>query len=503
MNFYYREKQLKRYFKSYIKSLSFIFLSVNLAFASNAVDAIIEHHTQRRILENKNIDVNKSSIKQESDAITGILTTTTVDTKRHASDQEKFHILRAVVGERIAARLTEIKTTGSFSAKSDSNPYSAILKNLTSCNTDLRNHYRVLELTYNLGDSFATSTSPNVTIKNMTEELLFLTGTDYCFFGCLIESVFWEHHLVTCDQVTQNIFELFPQFEQRNKSWLGATILASVAEIKDHPLSKFASIFSHSNDPQEILESLNSIWGQKYSPYQFSAAKFLVLYAHPSFWSTGIKVLSNIDQYIIGSPDHVNLKMLRDPASLRKDLRDTLEKIKKTEDLISIAEKEMKMYEENKGLDEEEQTKRINLSIENLTQEFEVKNQLDLKIQLLISLLPNFPLSHPQQLSAHDFLYIEQWDRLIAISELDAKLLENEINLAKNIMAQNNASTQTQVTTKGLLNKFLSSKEVSSRFDEIKFKLLQYLMHTPISITYIELLDSVTNIDEAVQTAVA
>lgn len=480
MNFYFREKQLKRYFKSYIKSLSFIFLSVNLAFASNAVDAIIEHHTQRRILVNTDIVGNKSSIKQESDAITGILTTTTVDTKRHASDQEKFHILKAVVGERFVARAAELKSTNGFSEKPGPNPYSAILKKLTADNTALRNHYRVLELTCDLGDCVGTGDLKSETFNSTIKDLRTLTGMGNHFYQSLIESVLWEHHLVTCDQVTQNIFELIPQFEQQNKSWLTKITLNSVVEINHHPLKKFAQTYMDSilrdtesedafysaDDQENFLKSLDSIWGSEYSPYQFSAAKFLVLSPYKAFWCVGIQVLCGIDVYAIAHPNITNpylenVKFFRKHKEKEEAL--TKEIVTKKEVLASVTESSEK-YKESNGLLETENS-RINLLQEIL-------NLQNRKNHLAV---------HPAQQDAHNFLCIKQWDNMESwdnteSNDFNQELLKREINMAKKLVAMDNRDN-TVVTRQNILHEFLDLKEKSSRHKEIRNKLYHILLH--------------------------
>ncbi len=408
---------------------------MNLAFASNVVDTIIDHHTQRRILVNTDIIENKDSIRQESDAITDILTTTPVDAKRHASAQEKFDILKAVVGERVIARLTELKNTGSFSVKTDSNPYTAILTKLSLDSKSLHNHYRVLELTYSLGDLLATATKYDATIENIISDLSSLTGMNSQFFGALIDIIFHEHHLAIHDQSTSNIFELIPAFEQQNKMWLIPVVLNSISEIKNHPLSDFASAYL--NPPQAgwtqvILKSLDSIWGEDYSPYQFSAAKFLSFCQERSFSHIGITVLCNIDLYDIA--DH----------SLT--INDVITRFRKQS---TASGRLIADIEGTKKLEENEKEELLKVGKD-----------------------------HPNKKNAKDLLSTTLWD-LIASLDPENKLLAREIHLAKTIIGERIKSEITTELAKISMDEFLSVNEKSAHYDDIRSKLFNYLLNNP------------------------
>lgn len=118
-------KQLMNLFTSYARLLAILFVSGNISFASDVITTIKNHHDQRRRLANTDIVKNEDLIRQASNEITYTLTHTPVNTKRHASREEKWTILRAVLGGRIIDSKKEEQESAT------SNPYSSTLISLT------------------------------------------------------------------------------------------------------------------------------------------------------------------------------------------------------------------------------------------------------------------------------------------------------------------------------------------------------------------------------------
>lgn len=194
--------------KHHIKSLILICFAAIHGFASDAidtsdVDTITTHHTERRNLANADLIRNQSKIKTESDSITDILSKPNkVDIKRHATVEERTQILSAVLGERLLAQ--KMIHNGAEDFPMPDNHYRVIREKLEqTASTNIedaakRNHYRVLELTCDLGDILGCAVIKQIEDQRagqLSAELSSLTGMKLTDISILIETQFYFHNI--------------------------------------------------------------------------------------------------------------------------------------------------------------------------------------------------------------------------------------------------------------------------------------------------------------------
>lgn len=228
------------------------------------------------------------------------------------------------------------------------------------------------------------------------------------------------------------------------------------------------------------MDSLNSIWGAKNLPYQFSAAKYLILQRYQPGWKIGINVLSNIEQFYIAHPNISNkdLGAIRVQDGLIEKMRQMESHRTQLEVNIKKTNIEIESLEEaNQSLTEEQKNnlllRKKELLLNNSTYEIELLSTNIEDLTLFIEFLKK--TSYGERSLAIEFLYIGQWDNLETVFSNDEDL-KYEIMMAKNIMARNDPKRLSQVADEflSLAKKLVSSNAENTQPKKTKEQLCKY-----------------------------
>lgn len=229
---------------SFYLKLLLIMSLVGQSIAVACIDTIVGHHDARRKLFNTSsyegtLEDAAPDINRHSDGIRDILMDEQkVNVKRHASTDEKEKILKAVIAERLIAK--KMGMTLGIAKKPDTNPY----KNICT-DPALVGHFKVLELTWQLGDECGNEILAKLNSQDCKEtdqsnytDLFRLIGIDGSLCMEWLQELVAEHII----GVRPENIVLPPKNDMKEEIDLfnkksGYYFLRSLAEVSSHPLA--------------------------------------------------------------------------------------------------------------------------------------------------------------------------------------------------------------------------------------------------------------------------